>query len=98
MSGEVLAEEPVAEAEISREFEDKLDDLQITYCGQLYRHIGIKPHRRADGSVTQLRCVLSALSRPTRVAYRTKCATTAPAKPTTRMAAVTTKTKSMVHG
>ena len=33
-----------------------------------------------------------------RGAYRTKCATRAPAKPATRMAAVTTVTKSMVHG
>ena len=62
MSGEVLAEEPVAEAEISREFEDKLGDLQITYCGQLYRRIGIKPHVRSDGSVTQLAmCPVSAV-------------------------------------
>ena len=57
---------------------------------------GSAPSRTA--ARTAARDVSCQLSRPTRVAYRTKCATTAPAKPTTRMAAVTTKTKSMVHG
>jgi len=38
------------------------------------------------------------LTRPTRVAYRTRCATRALAKPTTRMAVAVTVTKSMVHG
>ena len=57
---------------------------------------GSAPSRTA--ARTAARDVSCQLSRPTRVAYRTKCATRAPAKPTTRMAAVTTKTKSMVHG
>lgn len=34
--------------------EGDIDHLQISFCGQLYRRTAIKPHRRTDGSVTQL--------------------------------------------
>jgi hypothetical protein len=30
------------------------DDLEVTYRGQLYRRIAVKPYIRADGSTTQL--------------------------------------------
>ena len=66
---------------------------EVVFRAQLYRRTAIKLHRRAELATSP-----PALSGPTRVAYRTKCATRALAKPTTRMAAAVTVIKSMVHG
>jgi hypothetical protein len=50
-----LADDPAANRWfVNRRTAAAIDDLQVTYRGQLYRRIAVEPYTRADGSVRQL--------------------------------------------